>query len=406
MKLPAVLVRAACGATLATIGGNALSLPGPHMLGRYDFGYAIRGDRAARPVQVFDDGVGKVYFEVRPGQPMPAVFAGKDLELLALQADGPFYTARSAASEFTLALGAARATVARGDAALGGETLAVAEVAEAADLAEGRDASRAKGSGGSDRGRLLASADPGLPAGVHFDAGAVPAPRLLGGAPDPAAPDYAIPVRGDVVEWVDPGITHVQPVVFAVGSAALGTQVRSALGVLAVRIGHEAAVIVEGRGDASAKEGLEEARANAVRAALVSQGLPAANVSVRPASTAGAFADAGEAQGRVAGAAVRWTTPGRAHAPSSPAATPPAARFDIRPSDRDIAGALRRWARAAGYEVVWELEWTAPVTGAALLEAPSFRAAVEEVVAGLRAQGYPIRARAYADRVIRFSTPQ
>jgi len=389
MKLPVVLVRAACGATLASIGGNALSLPGPRMVGHYDFGYAIRGDRAARPAQVFDDGAGKIYFEVRPGQPMPAVFAGKELDLLVLQPEGQFFTARTGTGEFTLALGAARATVARGDAALGSEALAVAAPAGGArppGLAEGR---------------LLASADPGLPAGVQFDGGAAPAPRADGDAAGLAESSYAIPVRGDVVEWVDPGVTHTQPVVFSFGSALLSADVRGALGALAVRIGRTATVIVEGRADASRKEGLAEARASALRDALVACGLPAANVSVRAASTFNA--EGAAAHGRVPGAAVRWTTPGRAHAPAAVAA---GTGFDIRPSDLDIAGALRRWAREAGYEVVWDLEWTAPITGAVHLDAASFRAAIEEVVAGLRAQGYPVRAQAYADRVVRFSAPE
>jgi outer membrane protein OmpA-like peptidoglycan-associated protein len=390
MNLPVVLVQAACGATLASIGGNALSLPGPRLVGHCDFGYAIRGDRAARPVQVFDDGDGKIYFEVRPGQPMPAVFAGRDLELLALQAEGPFFTAHSGASEFTLALGAARATVARGDAALGGETLAAPAAAE----------ERPPGS----EGRLLASADPGLPAGVHFDAIDARVSRTGEDATGLATSSYAIPARGDIVEWGEPDVAHTQPVVFALGSAVLSADVRSALAVLAARIGRVTPIMVEGWADASGKEGLAEARANALRVALVGSGLPAAHISVRVVSSASA--EAGAAQGRVPGAAVRWTTPGRAHAAPGLAAAESGTGFDIRPSDLDIAGALRRWARNAGYEVVWDLEWKAPITGAAHLDAPSFRAAIEEVVSGLRVQGYPVRARIYADRVIRFTTPE
>ena len=83
------LPRAALAVLLATAGGNALSLPGAQMLGHYDFGYASEGDRAARPVQVFDDGAGLVYFQVPAGAPMPAVFAGKALELVLTQPRGP-----------------------------------------------------------------------------------------------------------------------------------------------------------------------------------------------------------------------------------------------------------------------------------------------------------------------------
>jgi len=181
MKYHAVFARTACAALLASVGGNALSLPGKRMVGHYDFGYAIRGDRAARPAQVFDDGAGKTYFEVRPGQAMPAVFAGRELELLVTQPEGQFFTARTGASEFTLALGSARATVARGDAALGGETIsAIDEVAG---------------------GRLLASAGAGLPDGVRFDVPASGRPAHAREAIDPSErpPDCpALDLRGCV----------------------------------------------------------------------------------------------------------------------------------------------------------------------------------------------------------------
>ena len=44
MKYHAVFARTACAALLASVGGNALSLPGKRMVGHYDFGYAIRGE--------------------------------------------------------------------------------------------------------------------------------------------------------------------------------------------------------------------------------------------------------------------------------------------------------------------------------------------------------------------------
>jgi len=394
MKPPVVFVQAACAAALASVGGNALSLPGPRMVGHYDFGYAIRGDRAARPVQVFDDGAGKIYFEVRPGQPMPAVFAGKGLELLVMQAEGQFFTARTGASEFTLVLGPARATVARGDAVLGGETISVAPPAD-----DGHPAEVAEG-------RLLASAGPGLPAGVRFD-GPVASPRRgsadAADAVDIASTNYAAPVRGDIIEWTDPGVAHTQPILFATGGATVSADVRAALSALAARIGHEASVVVEGRGDASGKEALAQARAVALREVLVASGLSRETIRTRSISEGEGVAGGVAEGGRVAGALIRWTTPARTHRASGGTLPAP---FELRSSDTDIAGAVRRWARGAGYDVVWDLDWTAPITGRAQLDASSFMQAVQEVVAGLRAQGYPVRAQAYADHVIRFSAPE
>ena len=122
---------------------------------------------------MFDDGSGKVFFEARPNQTMPAVFAGKELALLVLQPEGQYFTARTAASEFTLVLGGARAQVRRGDAALGDEVVTP------------RD----------DGPRLLATAEDGLTAGIA----------------------YGWPSR----EVEGKKTAHEQPVVFAPGSAAL-----------------------------------------------------------------------------------------------------------------------------------------------------------------------------------------
>jgi hypothetical protein len=80
--------------------------------------------------------------------------------------------------------------------------------------------------------------------------------------------------------------------------------------------------------------------------------------------------------------------------------------FDITPADRDIAVSLRRWARGSGYDLVWDVDWVAPVNGAMHIEAASFIEAVGQVVAGLRAQGYPVQAQASGDRVVRFSAPE
>ena len=114
--------------------------------------------------------------------------------------------------------------------------------------------------------------------------------------------------------------------------------------------------------------------------------------------------EAAAGQGRPRASVLRWVSakPGREVAVSQDSAAP----FDITPADRDIAVSLRRWARASGYDVAWDTGWVAPVNGAMRVEAPSFLDAVKQVVAGLRAQGYPVQARAYADHVVRFTASE
>ncbi len=343
----ALFGRAFCGALLLAVGGNALSLPGRRFVGQYDFGYAIHGDKPARPAQVFDDGSGKIYFEARPNQAMPAVFAGKDPTLLVLQPEGQYFTARTSASEFTLVLGGARAIVRRGEAVLGEET----------------SSSRDDGS------RLLASADPGLTAGV----------------------DYGLSSRDRSFR----SATHEQPVVFAPGSSTLRPEVLDALSALVVRIGRETPITAVGRNDAGAHDALAALRAEALRNALLARGIPANNIRLADDEPTG-----GEAHPHAS--ALRWVTSLDGRDAASTSGTP-SLPFDITPADRDIAGSLRRWARASGYDVVWDVAWVAPVNGAMRVEAPSFLDAVKQVVAGLRAQGYPVQAQAYTDRVVRFT---
>ena len=345
----AVFGRAFCGALLLVVGGNALSLPGKRFVGRYDFGYAIRGDRPARPAQVFDDGGGKVFFEARPNQPMPAVFAGKDLALLVLQPEGQYFTARTAASEFTLVLGGARALVRRGDAALGDEVVLPPD----------------------DAPRLLATAESGLTAGV----------------------DYGSPTRAAASGQS----AHEQPVVFARGSATLKSEVLDALSALVVRIGRDTRIAAVGRNDVGGSDALATLRAEALRNALLARGVPAQHIRL-------VDDDPVAGDGRSHASVLRWVSAGSVHEPVASQELPPP--FDITPADRDIAVSLRRWARASGYDVVWDVGWIAPVNGAMRVEAPSFLDAVKQVVAGLRAQGYPVQAQAYADHVVRFTVSE
>ena len=353
---PSFLVRSACGRAfcgvlLMVVAGNALSLPGKRFVGRYDFGYAIRGDKPARPAQVFDDGSGKVYFEARPGQSMPAVFAGSDPVLLVLQPEGQYFTARTAEREFTLVLGDARAQVRRGGDVLGEETV--------------------EPQGGS--ARLLASADPGLTGGVDYG------PPSLHGA-----------LRK---------LAHEQPVVFAPGSSTLKPEVLDALSALVLRIDRDTPITAIGRNDAGAHDALATLRAEALRNALLARGIPAQRIRMSDDDAAASAS----ASARSHASVLRWTSTveGRELARADAAAP-----FDITPADRDIAVSLRRWARGSGYDLVWDVDWVAPVNGAMRIEAASFIEAVGQVVAGLRAQGYPVRAQATGDRVVRFSAPE
>ncbi|MBW8757580.1 MAG: TcpQ domain-containing protein [Burkholderiales bacterium] len=344
LRTRAVFLRAFCAALLLAVGGNASSLAGKRFVGRYDFGYAVQGDRLARPAQVFDDGGGKIYFEARPHQPMPAVFAGRDLALLVLQPEGQYFSARTSATEFTLVLGAARATVRRGDAVLGEETITP-----------------------QDGAARLASAGSGLTSGIEYDPPADPALRR---------------------------VRHEQPIVFAPRSATLRPEVLEALSVLVLRIGPDTAISAVGRNDAGGHDALAVSRAEALRNALLARGIAARDIRIVADDDDGA-------RPHPNASSLRWTSTEQTRDAAASSASP-APSFDITAADGDIAVSLRRWAQSSGYQIAWDVDWVAPVNGALRLQAPSFVDAVHQVVAGLRAQGYPVQARIDADRVVRF----
>ncbi|HEY9028515.1 MAG TPA: TcpQ domain-containing protein, partial [Burkholderiaceae bacterium] len=186
-------------------------------------------------------------------------------------------------------------------------------------------------------------------------------------------------------------VRHEQPVVFAQGSATLRPEVLEALSVLVLRIGRDTAVTATGRNDAGAHDALATQRAEALRNALLARGVAAGDLHIAEAGE-----DAGATHPRAS--TLRWISTVQA----SDAGPPPAASFEITPADRDIAVSLRRWARASGYELAWDVDWVAPINGAMRVEATSFVEAVHQVVAGLRARGYPVQARVDAGRIVRF----
>jgi outer membrane protein OmpA-like peptidoglycan-associated protein len=383
----ACAARAALAAALVSAGGNALSLPGASMLGRFDFGYALQGDPAARPVQVFSDGAGTVYFQVAPGMPAPAIFAGQGRMLLVPQVRGPYQVVRSRATEFTLALGTARARVVRGGAAPA-QPPASPEVPSAAPLQEG--------GGGAD----AAGGSPSADAAVAQLGRAMREGRQLA--------SVASGAPAQLLRWTEPERTHEAPIVFEAGSAVLSPQAAAVLDAVAARLGAESHVTLEARRDVPSGEALAVARLGALRVALAARGVPASRVTERASQTLSeplSSPEASSSDRRVA-AIVRWTTPAAERALDLAAGALPAVSasptWDITPADRELAGALRRWAARAGYRVEWPAAIVAPVTGEGRVEAASFVEAVGRVVAGLQARGYPLRAFDVGDRTIRF----
>lgn len=245
---------------------------------------------------------------------------------------------------------------------------------------------------------------------------------------------YATPIRGDIAAFTS-GRTQQDEysIPFAQGSHALSAAARRGLEKLATSVSDGASVVVVGREDDSMKEGLEQARARAIRSVLVARGVREENITVRlgvgeragkewlshvrvlrearpertlTAQAGGASRGDSAALDRARAWQAQQGVPASQHAmPAQPGrgVEAPADGFAMSPSDGTISGALRRWAQATGYQVVWEVprESDPAIRGVGRLNASSIKEAMEALMTGLRDKGYHVDMAIYAaNRVI------
>lgn len=85
-------------------------VPPSPTVGKWDFAYQITGGSKVVPVQVFDDGEGKTYFQFREGQVIPSII-GASGKILIPQRVGPYMVVEGAERDYTLSIGLARARV-------------------------------------------------------------------------------------------------------------------------------------------------------------------------------------------------------------------------------------------------------------------------------------------------------
>lgn len=413
-------------------------------VGQYDFTYFTNGEPRATPVQVFDDGK-NTYFQFRAGEAIPAIFNFKDgkTNLLVPYFEGPYIRVQETSGRFTLQLGRAQALVIYGG--VGREDTPSIEAVNMNGL---RTAYTGGGYPASASVKLLAAMGPTL---------AQPSNDAL------EANSYATPAKGDRVTWKESEteISELQ-VYFVAGYATLGPKARKALRNMTSQVMNATMITIVGRDDISEKEGLEKARANNLRDALVNMGVSADRIKTKTGvmgtskdklwpsdiliervvptaiarpddvqksktsyikSNVDNLVNAGVLTREQASAILRkgveaqpdgGLTSAIFAAASSPALQAPrepiylevpSTGFDFKAVDRTIAGTIRRWASATNYQVVWDAAPTtdAPVTGDAVIAAGSMKEALGKVVTALQRKGYDIQATVYSNRVIRFT---
>ncbi len=431
--MKAKLTKAAAAVAIVLLNANVAVGSAKQQVGAYDFTYMTSGSHRAMPVQVFDDGI-NTYFQFRAGEAIPAIFARSNggMRLLVPTHEGPYIKVPEIHGQFTLQLGRAQAMVVHS----AGTRLDAPPIEQLAE-----NGVKAHYSGGLVRpgSQLVASLAPGVPA-------------LVDDAQERNS--YATPVRGDRVAWVEQQVAMTDHTIwFPKGSSVVGPQGRKLLAGIAAKVSHGDRLEVVGRDDETLKEGLDQARANAMRDVLMKSGVPEEAISTRVAVAGKQERNLWESNVRVSAAAKpqglrqagtqqqgidhnytniqalvrsgvltveqgnamlrRHAAQAAAEAPNHPAQPlptvmppdVPAGGFRMLSTDKTVQGTVRRWAAAVGHVIVWEVptELDAQVSGDAAIQATSIKEAIEKLLAGLRQAGYALDATVYRNRVIRFT---
>lgn len=401
-------------------------------VGGYDFGYFLSGDARAKPVNVFDDGR-NTYFQFRAGEAVPAIFAAHAgvPQLVVPTQEGPYVRVPEVHGRFVLQVGRAQANVIHG----------------AGDRADAPPITAVAPSGMT----TPFTGDGTVPPGGRLVASLSPVPMAMGDGQALDRNSYATPVRGDKVYWQDRAEQTEHSIGFTRGGYVLSREAQRAVAAIAHRAAPSARFTVIGRDDDSYKEGLERARADALREALVKAGVAGDRITVRtgvaqPAHK-GKLWDSTllvETQRQAPAMTVAAAAPSVAQAPAfnpavvsniealvrsgvldraqaaallarsqpalvvtAPPLQVPAGGFTIAATDKTVSGAVRRWAQALHYQVVWDApaQMDAPIAGDARLDGQNISEALDHLVRGLNEKGYALEVTIYANRVIRFTAP-
>lgn len=356
--------------------------------GDFSFDYAVDGDAAVRPVQVFDNGR-VTFFQFRRESQIPAIFTANG-ELAEASVSGQYVVVQSTHRAYTLILGAARAGVVH-------STMA-AQVA----------AQKASGATPPRMGDAAALQVPQPPNLVPRDPRAGPsADERLRQPPDWLRNSYAVPVRGDAIRWVESQApTELVAVPFVLGSAKPAAGGIKLIDRSMTLLRSAATVEIIGRDDNSQREGLAQARTDVLRQALINAGVNPRVIVERPGPALGDAVRSGAEQVvqshlRVIQHAAPIPLPVKMDPAIAVQGPQKRVTWDIKVGDKTVDQALVRWAGEAGWTVVWEAKAKPVLTGDVVIQASTFLDAADQVITGLKEAGYPVRAVSYANKVIR-----
>lgn len=431
----ALLIALPAGVASAQTPAAAATQPPATVSARFDFAYVRSGAADLLPAAIFDNGR-DTYLQWRPtASVIPSVFAVSDSgeeRLLQPFPDGAYQRIRGVHGRLMLvAPGSKRAMLVHARASRDGAAGLQVVTNGVATPFVGQHI---------EPGSALQASEQRLDRSVHDDA----AQRN----------SYATPARGDRIRWAvtDWAPSEVAPVVhkiaFPSGKPALSKDAARSLRNIASTVEEDDSVVIVGHDDSTHKEGLEMARATAMRQALVAAGVRAEAIRIRtdgrslqsaagwdsiievhpspaPRRRAAAIGiqqepvranvqgllSAGvltyeQAQAILRRQGAQLTTPAVAQSRPVEAGADTTARYTLTPQDKTMSGAILRWAKSAGQSVLWQApaDLDAPITGTGEIQAPSLKAALDQVAQGMAAKGYPLSIQSGADGTIRVSS--
>jgi hypothetical protein len=230
---------------------------------------------------------------------------------------------------------------------------------------------------------------------------------------------YATPLKGDAIEWTaSPEKVRIVEIPFAKDSAVLtaaaARQLRSLVADARAGSRFELAV-VDGP---LHKQGLAGARDRAVETALLAAGVAARNIVRTNATSGSGGVDAGASLATGVTLRIVHATTSAMHGQSSltrmpQARTPPSVTetaspdtaaapqvWAVRKADGTLDRMLARWAKEAGWTLVWQNGPDVAITGDASLNRPDYIQAADYALEQARTAGYRLRATAYRNQVL------
>lgn len=401
-------------------------------VGNYDFSYQVTGDQRVRPVQVFDDGA-YTYFQFRAGEAVPAIFVESTgaAVLLVPSVQGPYVRVQSVSGAFLLRMGHG--------------------VGRVAYVGNGRTGVAA-GDGTDSKADAPAVEQPKLPRLLAASAGIQGLPREMFSDKRTVSLEvnsYATPIKGDRVKWTPPPGTPVETAVpFVAGVAKPGPRATRLIRSIAQAVSGANRIEITGRDDGTYKEGLAQARANAIADMLAAAGIPRVRLVIKAShgstgasakgvvtgasiatfaekpraeptlATRGGKAAVEDIVARLRAGELSPSDAAKALASARSAAEPgkavvepavvfersPTAKWQVRASDGTVETMLRRWGQDSGWRVISKGAPEIRIKGDVEFERPDFLQAADYAITQAKQAGYPIEARAYSNKVLVIQT--